>query len=470
LHSLDSIMVGGTNSTFLSTVSERNVEKALALIKNGSNVNECQFLRSTALHIAAGELDLEMVRMLLENGAKTDATEMTNNYTPLHNASHSNNYSEIIAGMTYLFVNKKLSKLPTKEELRRDQLQIIDLLIKHNAKLEEPASGGRTPLHIAVTGHIDVVNHLIAKGANKEALTTENETPLHIAAINGKRDIVKSLISNSVNIDAVDSEGHTAVHLAIINGHPETVTALLQHGATANAALELAQTYLNEATRVQNAFLFNTTPKFRLPYLGDINERWAPSIRVFEEIIKILETHLKNHPVPQKPILLTPPSAEKVQVQNPVVQVQNPVVQVQPPPNKTIVSYQVNWKPYCLLTGLGVAGIGLFLGLGASTLLLSLPLAIGVMGGLVKARNAYLNKASSYYSNVSMICAVTDKGEQEALKIGIQAHTPTGFLWSFTQLNALRHPIAATAGMKARLENKSDLTNEISKLPGIRAN
>ncbi len=408
-------MVGGTRNPFFTRVIERDVKEALKCITNGAEVNQSEPLSGTALHIATEHLDLEMVRMLLENGAKTDVTEIKNHTTPLHYAARSDHYNEIIAGMTYLFNNKKLSKLPTEEELRAEQLQIIDLLIKHGAKLEEPSSGDRTPLHIAATGHVDIANHLMAKGANKEALATKNQTPLHFAAKSGKTDIVKSLISKNVNKEAIDSEGHTPVHLAIINGHPDTVAALLENGANANT----------------------------------------------------VEAYLKNHPAPQKPKQLTPPPAEKIIASPQQQEAKTPSVQV-PPNTKALVNYQVNWKPYCLATGLGMAGIGLLFGLGASTLFLSTLLATGVMAGLVKARNAYLNKASTYYSNASMISSVTDKGEQEALKIGIQAHSRSGFLWSFTQRQALRHPIAATAGMKARLENQSDLTTEISKLPGMR--
>lgn len=76
------------------------------------------------------------------------------------------------------------------------------------------------------SGDSEVINTLLAQGANINARSPENKTPLMISAENGKLDAVRVLLQNQANPYAVDSSEKTAANLAEGAGFPE-VKALI---------------------------------------------------------------------------------------------------------------------------------------------------------------------------------------------------------------------------------------------------
>ena len=65
-----------------------------------------------------------------------------------------------------------------------------------------------TPLHwAAVGGHKDVVELLLAHGAEVNARYSDGYTPLHYAAANGHKDVVELLLANEADVNAKDEHG-----------------------------------------------------------------------------------------------------------------------------------------------------------------------------------------------------------------------------------------------------------------------
>jgi hypothetical protein len=60
-------------------------------------------------------------------------------------------------------------------------------------------------------------------------------TPLHEAAMGGKKATVKMLLKAGADAGACDMNGETPLHLAVKEGHPAVVKMLLAHGAHADA-------------------------------------------------------------------------------------------------------------------------------------------------------------------------------------------------------------------------------------------
>ena len=58
---------------------------------------------------------------------------------------------------------------------------------------------------------------------------------LHNAARNGHKEIVELLIAKGADVDAKDEDGWTPLHWAVVNGHEETVELLLANGSDVNA-------------------------------------------------------------------------------------------------------------------------------------------------------------------------------------------------------------------------------------------
>lgn len=95
--------------------------------------------------------------------------------------------------------------------------------------------GGKTMLDYAVEGgHADMVNLLLAKGAEVNAQNAHVPSALHLAAAKGDPAIVGLLIDHGAKVNLKAVNGSTPIQEAAINGHREVVELLLSKGATQN--------------------------------------------------------------------------------------------------------------------------------------------------------------------------------------------------------------------------------------------
>ena len=89
---------------------------------------------------------------------------------------------------------------------------MIRTLIAHGAKVNAKNSSGETPLHLAARfGHIDAVRYLIYSGAtiNEKTIYTK-ATPLMAAAEAGHAPIIRALMASGANKNEKDTFGKTA--------------------------------------------------------------------------------------------------------------------------------------------------------------------------------------------------------------------------------------------------------------------
>ena len=114
-------------------------------------VNAIDYEReATPLHFAAARASLEMVYLLLANGADVDAID-------------------------------KLGRTPLHQAASRKSADIAWLLISSRADVNATDLAGRTPLHRAASGdHVEIVRLLIRSGADVNARSTGDKptTPL----------------------------------------------------------------------------------------------------------------------------------------------------------------------------------------------------------------------------------------------------------------------------------------------------
>ena len=67
------------------------------------------------------------------------------------------------------------------------------------------------------------------------AVNTDNETSLHLAAQKGHVDVAKVLVENGADVNAIDGFGQTTLHLAAFYGHVDVAKVLVENGADVNA-------------------------------------------------------------------------------------------------------------------------------------------------------------------------------------------------------------------------------------------
>ncbi|KAJ4375596.1 hypothetical protein N0V86_007129 [Didymella sp. IMI 355093] len=116
-------------------------------------------------------------------------------------------------------------------------LRIIKMLVKHGADVTVRGSGNLDTLQVFFNdlsardenSIVDIVDYLLAKGADSLTLYPDSKTLLH-RTVSGSADlskVVKLLLKNGTEVDAQDGDGNTALHLAAHNGMKDSARVLL---------------------------------------------------------------------------------------------------------------------------------------------------------------------------------------------------------------------------------------------------
>lgn len=168
----------------------------------------------TLLHLAARNNQLEIAELLLISEAKVN----------------SRNY--VYAAPLHLAVRNGLEEM-------------LDLLVSHGAELEARNNRGKTPLHIAaIHGKRACATLLLEKGADIHALMEKSMNPLHLAAWYGQSEIARRLIELGADLDATNEDGNTALHFAAFNGQVKVIKVLMVNGAHPGIQNKAGETYL----------------------------------------------------------------------------------------------------------------------------------------------------------------------------------------------------------------------------------
>ncbi len=94
--------------------------------------------------------------------------------------------------------------------------------------------------HSAVTGDSDLISRALRDGADVNARTVYDTTPLHVAARHGHVEAVKTLLAAGADVHARDRDSETALHKVAPSGCPEVVRALLDAGGDASVLGRMA--------------------------------------------------------------------------------------------------------------------------------------------------------------------------------------------------------------------------------------
>jgi len=143
------------------------------------------------------------------------------------------------------------------------QRDLIDVLLKHGARMDLPGAGGNKQLLVraclangqpgaaeylvnrgapldlpgaAGIGRIDVVKGYFTEDGDLNANATKGQMVdgFSLACAYGRADTVDFLLDRGIEVDEQlrgHGEGHTGLHVAAFHGHVDVVTALLRRGA-----------------------------------------------------------------------------------------------------------------------------------------------------------------------------------------------------------------------------------------------
>ncbi|XP_071560537.1 uncharacterized protein [Temnothorax nylanderi] len=203
------------------------------LIKNKAQVDARDFEDITPLYAAVEVGNKEIVEILIANGADFNVT--SKDVTPLFSAIR-HNHKEIVEVLIANGINVNAEYIIYLSlAVFAGHSDIVEILLE-KTYVDMKDSEIADLLHLATgRGHTDVVNALIARGADVDAITYNNNlTPLCFAAQEGYEEIVEILIAGGANVNVKSTENVTPLHLAAVNGHTNVVKVLLDNKANIN--------------------------------------------------------------------------------------------------------------------------------------------------------------------------------------------------------------------------------------------
>ncbi|CAF1186000.1 unnamed protein product [Adineta ricciae] len=188
---------------------EGNLNKVMRLAQPGQiNVKDQQ--QRTPLHLAVVKGHLEIVKHLVQRGAKLNVVD-SDQRTPLIKA--------VLSGSQNPQLNYQICQVLINGD--------NDAAINHLDKL------GRSALHYAIDyGNEDLVNLLLSnENCDPNLRDQEQRTPLHLAVKRNNVLIVRALLSNDhkqqADLNQVDRNGQTPLHVAASVGYADIVRLLL---------------------------------------------------------------------------------------------------------------------------------------------------------------------------------------------------------------------------------------------------
>ncbi|WP_257294942.1 ankyrin repeat domain-containing protein [Endozoicomonas sp. YOMI1] len=182
-----------------------------ALIEKGADATAKPKLsfKKTALHLAALRGNQRIIELLV-NEAKADVNAIAESgMTVMECAYHNGSITPLIPFM----VNAGF-----------------------NINADCDGRGGTMLAHAAKKQNWELVEFLLAKGANPDDQIGDNGTALHLAVRLGRPDIIDMLMKHGADINARDKyKRRTVLHLVAESGQREILDKLLQHNADVNA-------------------------------------------------------------------------------------------------------------------------------------------------------------------------------------------------------------------------------------------
>lgn len=166
------------------------------------------------LGVAAGEWDVERVRLLLEFGADP-AFRGNLGHDPICRAANADHQKPTSresgnhAQPTFHKEKQKKEKIEKKEEKEEKGVETILLLVRHGASVNTVAgSESQTPLHMSARrGTVQIASALVDSGAEIDAQDSKGETPLRRAINCNQEELARFLISRGADPDLRDRKG-----------------------------------------------------------------------------------------------------------------------------------------------------------------------------------------------------------------------------------------------------------------------
>ncbi|MFW9965045.1 MAG: ankyrin repeat domain-containing protein [Candidatus Sifarchaeia archaeon] len=240
------------NENLIAAAETGNLDAVKEALESGADIDaQNEYMKDSALHLAASRGHLKIVQYLLEKEANlllTNATDMT----PLHIAARD--------GQTQVvqFLLEKAGKIP--ERVLNDIIhvasmsvygrpEIVQMLEDFRVEQAKPSTSSAEKedsilLEAAEVGNLEDAQKALEKGANVNVIDDRGMMPIHWAALRGHFQIVHTLLDGNANVNSTNSAEWTPIMHASFEGHSKIVKILIERGAEVNARTYVSGTAL----------------------------------------------------------------------------------------------------------------------------------------------------------------------------------------------------------------------------------
>jgi len=204
------------------------------LLTNGANPNAQEegndrYRRSLPLHIAADDDNTELVQLLLKHNAKVELADTDGN-TALHHA---------VARCRSRTTSPPYSlKVLSSSNVK----PVVDMLLENKADVNTANSSGETPLYRAASrGLLDVASKMLQVYGGNPSKGSLDKNPLVTACLQQNIELVDTLLKHGADPNLAskscdsDSKRSFPLFVAADKGNIDIITLLLNAGANVNA-------------------------------------------------------------------------------------------------------------------------------------------------------------------------------------------------------------------------------------------
>ena len=243
----------------VNAVEKGDREQVLALLSQGANIDKV-WINDTPLETAIFQQNLEMVKLLLDKGAKIKPEDLSE-------AAHGAQGDKAKAlEIVKLLIARGADVHANGAQALRDaaianNIEVLRLLLAKGADANgQDEYGDRVLMKVVPYAALDSIQALLEAGADVKAVDKDQETVLMLAARTDHRAetstrvaLLKLLIDRGSDVRARDKNGSTALHYAVAQimtegggfiARPEVVRLLLENGAEVNAKDNQGETAL----------------------------------------------------------------------------------------------------------------------------------------------------------------------------------------------------------------------------------
>ena len=253
--------------------AQRGNCRIVALLhQSGASLDAVDHRGFTPVHVAVTVGNADAVKELLDAGANPNLPTMDLGLTPLHSAVRKKGGKAIIRLLHQAKANVAARDHKGRgllyHAVRSGSIEIVQSVLSLGCPIDEVApakaaseklrsaehelqhpeysntdedddligvygmhSGDISPLHLAILlGYVDIVEFLIASGADVHKVSSTGFTAIHMAVRNGNPHLIRQMVAEGCNPNQKTHDGFAPLHLAAQWGHKDAAMMLIRAG------------------------------------------------------------------------------------------------------------------------------------------------------------------------------------------------------------------------------------------------